>query len=222
MLSFLLRHVHSAFYGHSCVAKIRKGSVLLIRNAHNGGNRPILIPPQLASLESPQDTALARTWIAQFRALDIPKSSVQLSFSRSSGPGGQNVNKVNTKVTLRCAIDEDWIPLWAKSALKRSPHYVSSSQSIQITSTVHRSQSQNIEECLLKVETFLLLLADFSLNYLQLHALLVEASSSTLKNEPSDAQRKRVEDLVKAANARRRAEKSYRSSIKAGRKARPD
>ncbi|KAJ7825956.1 RF-1 domain-containing protein [Mycena leptocephala] len=168
-------------------------------------SKPIPIPPQITSLESAQETALARAWIAQFRALDIPKALVQLSFSRSSGPGGQNVNKVNTKATLRCAVDEDWIPIWAKPELKRSPYYVSSSQSIQITSAVHRSQSQNIEECLSKF-----------------HALLVEASSSVLKNEPSEEQKKRVEGLIKASNARRRAEKSHRAGIKAGRKGRPD
>ncbi|KAF8206983.1 RF-1 domain-containing protein [Mycena galopus ATCC 62051] len=207
---FLLRHVRPL---NRSVVEL--GTLSGTRNAHSGGNRPLPIPPQLTSLESTQDTALARAWIGQFRALDIPKSSVQLSFSRSSGPGGQNVNKVNTKVTLRCGIDEDWVPLWAKPALKTSvrtfkgchtsnlvqPHYVSSSQAIQITSTVHRSQSQNIDECLSK-----------------LHSVLVEASSSTIKNEPSEAQKKRVEDLAKAANARRRAEKAYRSKIKAGRK----
>ena len=30
----------------------------------------------------------------------IPSSELSFSFSRSSGPGGQNVNKVNTRVTL--------------------------------------------------------------------------------------------------------------------------
>ncbi|KAJ7183306.1 RF-1 domain-containing protein [Mycena filopes] len=180
--------------------------VLLTRNAHNHGNNALIpLPPRLYALESTQETALAREWLSQFRALDIPKAAVQLSFSRSSGPGGQNVNKVNTKATLRCPINEDWIPLWAQPALKRSPHYVSSSQAIQIVSTVHRSQSQNIDECLSKF-----------------HTLLMEASSSAIKNEPSEAQKKRVEDLVRAASAKRRAEKSYRSKIKSARKGAPD
>ncbi len=36
-------------------------------------------------------------------------SELNFSFSRSSGPGGQNVNKVNTKVELRFAIDRSSI-----------------------------------------------------------------------------------------------------------------
>ncbi len=36
--------------------------------------------------------------------LKIPLREFQFSFVRSSGPGGQNVNKVNTKATLRWSI----------------------------------------------------------------------------------------------------------------------
>jgi peptidyl-tRNA hydrolase ICT1 len=35
----------------------------------------------------------ARAWLAQLHAETIPKGIGELSFSRSSGPGGQNVNK---------------------------------------------------------------------------------------------------------------------------------
>lgn len=45
------------------------------------------------------------------KKIDIPLSQLSFSFARSSGPGGQNVNKVNTKVELRIKIDDsDWIP----------------------------------------------------------------------------------------------------------------
>jgi ribosome-associated protein len=33
--------------------------------------------------------------------LQIPLSEIEFSYARSSGPGGQNVNKVNSKVLLR-------------------------------------------------------------------------------------------------------------------------
>lgn len=32
--------------------------------------------------------------------IEIPMSKLEISFSRSSGPGGQNVNKVNSKVEV--------------------------------------------------------------------------------------------------------------------------
>ena len=38
--------------------------------------------------------------------IDLPDSEFTLSFARSSGPGGQNVNKVNSKAVLRWAFAE--------------------------------------------------------------------------------------------------------------------
>lgn len=37
--------------------------------------------------------AAARQWLARFNDETIPRSIGEVTFSRSSGPGGQNVNK---------------------------------------------------------------------------------------------------------------------------------
>ena len=52
---------------------------------------------------------------------------------------------------------------------------------------------------------------------LQLHNIVLAASSASVHNEPSEAQKKRVEALERAENARRRQEKSHRSEVKKGR-----
>ncbi|KAH8100797.1 RF-1 domain-containing protein [Cristinia sonorae] len=159
-------------------------------------------PPNIPKLETPEDNATAREWIATFKtSIAIPRNDVELSFSRSSGPGGQNVNKVNTKATLRLFKKSPWIPVWAKDALKKSPAYVSSSDSILLTSTVHRTQAENVQECLSK-----------------LHSVILSAAESCLVNEPSQEQRARVRRLEKAEKARRRLEKEKRSSVKRSRK----
>lgn len=46
----------------------------------------------------PAMTSVDRIFITP--GCSIPASELSFSFSRSSGPGGQNVNKVNTRVTL--------------------------------------------------------------------------------------------------------------------------
>jgi peptidyl-tRNA hydrolase ICT1 len=44
-------------------------------------------------------------------SVEIPKQKLILRFARSSGPGGQNVNKVSTKVDMRIDLDDatDWL-----------------------------------------------------------------------------------------------------------------
>ena len=42
---------------------------------------------------SEEDLASARKWLANLTSETIPRSIGEVTFSRSSGPGGQNVNK---------------------------------------------------------------------------------------------------------------------------------
>jgi protein subunit release factor B len=51
--------------------------------------------------------------------LIIPTDKLEFSFARASGPGGQNVNKLNTKAELRFNVaSADWIPQDVKLRLE--------------------------------------------------------------------------------------------------------
>jgi len=94
------------------------------------------------------------------RAPDIEEIENEFKFttSRSGGPGGQSVNKVNTKVTLRWDVrnsiainDEQRVRITEKLAkvLNREGEVV-------ITAQTNRSQLQNKEEVIQKLDGLLI------------------------------------------------------------------
>ena len=74
----------------------------------------------------------------------IPIAALTFKFSRSSGKGGQNVNKVSTKVELLFSVDELQVSQEIKSIIKsKLQNRIDSEGLIRIVSQESRSQWQN-------------------------------------------------------------------------------
>lgn len=86
----------------------------------------------------------------------IPVSEFTFTFSRSSGAGGQNVNKVNSKVTMTWDMDASLsIREDVKERFKASYKSYIVSNLVVIHSQKHRSQKMNIDDCIEKLQTMI-------------------------------------------------------------------
>jgi ribosome-associated protein len=82
----------------------------------------------------------------------VSRGVLDISFSRSGGPGGQNVNKVSTRCQLRVALAD--LPLHEEARV-RLAHlagpYLIAGGVLLIDADEHRSQSRNKDACLAKL-----------------------------------------------------------------------
>uniref|UniRef100_G3MTD8 Large ribosomal subunit protein mL62 n=1 Tax=Amblyomma maculatum TaxID=34609 RepID=G3MTD8_AMBMU len=80
----------------------------------------------------------------------IPEGELEISYSRSSGPGGQNVNKVNSKVEIRFHLETaSWIPAAGRERLKAQwSHLVNKRGQLVLSCEEQRSQHANTRICL--------------------------------------------------------------------------
>ena len=128
--------------------------------------------------------------------IEIPDAELAFTTSRSSGPGGQNVNKVNSRVTLLFDLDRSPSLLEEQRALihERLTGRINKQGVLRVIVQRHRTQLANREEAVRKF-------ADL------LHAALLE-----------EEVRVKV-SLPKGVNQRRLEEKRLRSRLKRERSA---
>ena len=114
--------------------------------------------------------------------IQIPEREFKFSFSRSSGSGGQNVNKVNTKVTLHWDVEDS--PSISEALrqrfIKRFASRISQEGEVVISSSRSREQARNKAQCLEKLK-----------------AMILEVASPAKKRIPTKIKKSAVERRLK-------------------------
>ncbi|KAJ5410748.1 uncharacterized protein N7487_005107 [Penicillium crustosum] len=164
---------------------------------------PLRLSLRRFASQADQDVQTARDWLKTLNSKTIPPNICEVSFSRSSGPGGQNVNKVNSKATLKVPLDAllPLVPRLIHHSLRASRYATERTQCLVIQSDEERKQSNNVESC-----------------YDKLYQLLQSSAKEVIPGETSQAQRNRVQKLQKAQNEGRIKDKKQHSDKKSSRR----
>ncbi|XP_043502337.1 peptidyl-tRNA hydrolase ICT1, mitochondrial [Polistes fuscatus] len=87
----------------------------------------------------------------------IPIEKLNITYNRSSGPGGQHVNTVNTKVDLRFNVeDATWLSTEIKKKLlEQQKNKINKEGFLIIKSDLTRSQQLNLADALEKLRTLI-------------------------------------------------------------------
>jgi peptidyl-tRNA hydrolase ICT1 len=127
----------------------------------------------------------------------IPMDQLDITYSRSSGPGGQNVNKVNTKVEVRFQLNSaTWISEDVKSKLlEKFKNKITKDGFVIFRSDLTRHQQLNLADCLEKIRA-------------SVRACLVEDA------EPSEETAEKIRRRNEKAVRERLALKRMRSQVK--------
>lgn len=94
-----------------------------------------------------------KTWLMKFQKDAIPVQTFAITHNRSSGAGGQNVNKVNTKVEMRFNVNKaQWMCNLTRKVFQiQEKNRINSQGEFVIASERHRTQHQNHDDCVDKI-----------------------------------------------------------------------
>jgi len=129
------------------------------------------------------------------KSVTVPEDSVEFSYVRSSGAGGQNVNKLNTKAELRFHVmAATWMPKEVRERLvQQQANRINKEGYLTLSSQEYRTQGQNRKDVVQKVE------------------------SMVLQAWPRPKERKLRKGISKAAKERNKEAKRRRSDVKKNR-----
>ena len=121
----------------------------------------------------------------------VPADLLRAVFSRSGGPGGQNVNKVETRVTIEVDVDALPLPEDRKARLReRLASRINRDGVLRVTSQVARSQSDNRDRALARMEELL-------------RESLIEQKPRRKTRVPKGVKERRLEEKKKRSQTKR-------------------